>query len=89
MHAPSEKLHFIDENTNFTREVVLGRAEKSSGSYSAGRPIIRKVLKTRIWVVPPAWAVGSYSSRPTSRAGELPKSSSSKPSERSDAPDCT
>ena len=29
-------------------------------NYSAGRPIIRKVSKIRIWVVPPsAWAVGS------------------------------
>ena len=40
--------------------------------YSAGRPIIRKVLKIRIWVVPrSAWAVGSYSSGPP--AGETPQ----------------
>ena len=35
--------------------------------YSPGHPIIRKVWKIRIWVVPPsAWAVGSYSSGPPS-----------------------
>ena len=32
--------------------------------YTVGRPVIRKVLKIRIWGVPPrpAWAVGSYRS---------------------------
>ena len=43
-------------------------------------PVIRKVLKIQIWGVPrPAWAVGSYSS--AHQPEELPKSSSSKPSE--------
>ena len=36
--------------------------------YSAGRPIIRKVSKIRIWLVPPSpWAEGSYSSGPPDR----------------------
>ena len=53
----------------------------SSSPYRVGRPAVRKVLIIRIWVVPrPAWAVGSYSRGPIAR--ELPKFSSSKPSER-------
>ena len=40
--------------------------------YTVGRPVIRKVLKIRIWGVPrPAWAVGSYNSGPA--AGGTPQ----------------
>ena len=44
----------------------------ATGQYRAGRLVICKVLKTRIWgVPPPAWAVGSYSSGPP--AGRTPQ----------------
>ena len=40
--------------------------------YTVSRPVIHKVLKTRIWGLPrPAWAAGSYSSGPP--AGGTPQ----------------
>ena len=58
-----------------------------AGVYKAGRPIIRKVLKIRIWLVPRL--LGQYVATVAAlQPGELPKFSSSKPSGRSDAPDC-
>ena len=46
---------FLAENHRYEREARKAMAAIARYAiYSAGRPIIRKVLKTRTWVVPPA-----------------------------------
>ena len=53
----------VAAGTNSTEPV--GEHFALQSMYKAGRPIIRKVLKIRMWVVPrSAWAGGSYSSGP-------------------------
>ena len=55
--------------------------------YTVGHPVIRKVLKIRIWGVP--GLLGQYVATVAAhQPGELPKSSSSNPSERRDAQQC-
>ena len=49
--------------------------------YRAGRLVIRKVLKTIIWGVPPGLWAATVATYCPSRPGELPKFLSSKPCE--------
>ena len=58
----SEKATHASDGAQESQNRTIGQTERGSVKgiltyyyvYTVGRPVIRKVLKTRIWVVPPA-----------------------------------
>ena len=79
----AELIHRSDDYSRVippAKKYRFWHAQRNS-MYRAGCPVIRQVLKMKIWGVPPGWWAATVATYCPSRPGELPKFLSSKPSE--------